>query len=159
MTREELLSRARRHMWAAWSLSSEELASQAADTLMGLGMLVPEGGAAELVRLRARVAELETGRQADHETWQHDLRTARNEREATAVRIAALEAERHVTNEALDDAVQALRARESASVARSADRLTAFFGPTQAALREDSHEGPLRHSYLISRDLPETGGA
>ena len=78
MTREELLSTARRHMWAAWQLSSEELASQAADTLIGLGMLVPEGGAQESERLRARVAELE--------------------------------AERHVTNEALSDAAERMRA-------------------------------------------------
>lgn len=55
MTREELMSQARKHMWAAWALSSEELASQAADTLIGLGMLVPEGGAAELERLRREV--------------------------------------------------------------------------------------------------------
>ncbi|MER6821621.1 hypothetical protein ABT316_19185 [Streptomyces cellulosae] len=59
MSGEELLAVARKHMWAAWQLSAEELASQAASTLLGLGMLVPEGGAAELERLRARVAELE----------------------------------------------------------------------------------------------------
>ncbi|MFD3574727.1 hypothetical protein [Streptomyces sp. NPDC058644] len=59
MTHEELLAQARKHMWAAWALSAEELASQAAETLIGLGMLVPEGGAQELVRLRARVAELD----------------------------------------------------------------------------------------------------
>lgn len=89
----------------------------------------------EWERLRARVSELETQRQADHETWQHDLRTARSEREASAARIAELEGERHSTNEALDDAVQALRARPVPDAARSADRLTRFFAPTQA-LRE-----------------------
>lgn len=68
---------------------------------------------AENERLTARVAELEAARQADHETWQHDLRTARSGRETSAARIAALEAERHVTNAALDDAVQALRARKA----------------------------------------------
>jgi len=176
-----------------------------------------------LAKLRARVAELEEQREADHKTWQHDLRTARDEREATAVRIVGLEAERHITNEALDDAVKALRARRedepaepyvsrllpprdavcarpccghrgedhhhgdtkcwanlprtrqpngawgavqicycegfvaAPAVEVSADRLTAFFAPTQA-LREDAYDGPLRDSYLISRDLPETGG-
>ena len=55
--REELLALARRHMWAAWQLSSEELASQAAATLDGLGMLVPEGGAQELERLRGELAK------------------------------------------------------------------------------------------------------
>jgi hypothetical protein len=43
-------------------------------------------------------------------------------------RVAELEAERHVTNEALDDAVQELRSR-------SADRLTALLAPSQV-LRE-----------------------
>lgn len=57
--REVLLAEARKRMWAAWQDSAEELASQAASTLLGLGMLVPEGGAAELEELRARVAELE----------------------------------------------------------------------------------------------------
>jgi hypothetical protein len=44
--------------------------------------------------------------------------------------VAALLAERHTTNEALDDAVQELRAR-------SADRLTRMLAPTQT-LREDA---------------------
>lgn len=57
--REELLSQARKHLWAAWALSQEEIGSQAAATLLGLGMLVPEGGAQELEKLRARVVELE----------------------------------------------------------------------------------------------------
>ncbi|MFD5632408.1 hypothetical protein [Streptomyces sp. NPDC127072] len=43
--------------------------------------------------LRARIAELETQRRADHEAWQHDLRTARREREAAAARIAKSESE------------------------------------------------------------------
>lgn len=69
-------------MWAAWQDSAEELASQAASTLLGLGMLVPEGGAQELEQWRAtygrdalpgalarleraesRVAELEAGQE------------------------------------------------------------------------------------------------
>lgn len=73
-------------------------------------------------------------------------------------RVAELESERHSTNEALDDAVAALRARETASVDRSADKLTALFAPTQA-LREDPHDGPLHHDYRVGRDLPEMGGA
>jgi hypothetical protein len=104
-------------------------------------------------------------------------------------RVAELEAERHSTNEALDDAVQALRAdraepAKGPSAAESADKLTALFAPTQVlreesyaeaatprvqAMRalldgqraavEDPHDGPLYHSYRVSRDLPETGGA
>ncbi|WAL93925.1 hypothetical protein [Streptomyces sp. Je 1-369] len=120
MTREELLARARRHMWAAWALSAEEVGSQAAETLLGLGMLVPEGGAAELERLRARVAELE--------------------------------AERHSTNEALDDAVQALRARASD---RSADRLTRLLAPTQA-LREDEPAAEAQR-FAYRAEHPDSG--
>lgn len=50
--RETFLAHARSILWRAWSTSSEELASEAVSTLMGLGMLVPEGGAVELERLR-----------------------------------------------------------------------------------------------------------
>lgn len=109
MKREELLSQARKHLWAAWALSAEELASQAAATLLGLGMLVPEGGAGELERLRKRVAELE--------------------------------AERHSTNEALDDAVRELRARQVSDVDRSADKLTRLLAPTQALRVEAEPQG------------------
>ncbi|MEU4947665.1 hypothetical protein [Streptomyces lavendulae] len=56
--REELLAHTRSILWRAWSTSSEELASAAVDTLMGLGMLVPEGGAAELERLRGGMASV-----------------------------------------------------------------------------------------------------
>ncbi len=59
MKREVLLAEARKHVWAAWQLSAEELASQAVATLHGLGMLVPEGGAQELEKLAKRVAELD----------------------------------------------------------------------------------------------------
>lgn len=50
--REELLCQARKVLWDAWAQSSEEIGSEAARTLMGLGMLVPQGGAVELERLR-----------------------------------------------------------------------------------------------------------
>lgn len=121
---------------------------------------------------RARVAELEAQRQADHGTWQHDLRTARSEREATAARIAGLESERHSTNEALDDAVQALCAKQEEPAPlivghplppRDAvedvtpDAITRRIAPTQA-LREDRYDGPVHHTYRIPRDLPEIGG-
>lgn len=52
MKREQLLAHTRALLWQAWTTSSEDLASQAAATLTDLGMLVPEGGAAELDRLR-----------------------------------------------------------------------------------------------------------
>lgn len=82
--------------------------------------------AAELERLRARVAELE------------------------AVRDALL-AERHVTNEALDDAVQELRARQDEPVqtlrGESADWKRLGF--------EDPHESPLHRTDRVPHDLPE----
>lgn len=59
MSGEKLLAAARKHIWAAWLLSSEELASQAAEALLQVGMLVPEGSAQELEKLKARVAQLE----------------------------------------------------------------------------------------------------
>lgn len=52
MSGEGLLSHTRSLLWRAWANSQEEIASEAAATLLGLGMLVPEGGAAELTRLR-----------------------------------------------------------------------------------------------------------
>lgn len=115
-------------------------------------------------------------------------------------RVAELEAERHVTNEALSDAAVALRANrdriaelealtpaaiqtcrvcgagyslgqpcatcefqarmaaETASSERPVDGLTAAFSPV-ASLREDPHDSPLHHPYLLSHDLPETDGA
>lgn len=130
--------------------------------------------------------------------------------------IDRLRAERHSTNEALDDAVQALRERgqreaivaefvaaragyivairnchpdnghdydrwqghaearrqlagllglpvawppeDDASVAKSADKLTALLAPTQA-LREGEHYAVTHHDYLKGRDLPGLGGA
>jgi hypothetical protein len=90
--------------------------------------------------------------------------------------VAELLAERHVTNEALDDAVQELRARQAA------DGITRRIAPTQplradtegvrphvAELRnllagqraavEDPHDGPLAHRYRVPRDLPPLDGA
>lgn len=61
---EELRAHTRSLLWQAWMESTEEIGSAAADVLFGRGMVVPEGGAAELERLRARVMDLE-----DVERW------------------------------------------------------------------------------------------
>lgn len=100
-----------------------------------------------LAKLRARVAELEEQREADHKTWQHDLRTARDEREAMAVRIAGRETERHSPTQALreDDVTPQVR------------RLRGLLAGQRAAV-EDAHDGPLAHSYRVGRDLPGLGG-
>lgn len=132
MTHEELLTQARAHIWAAWTLSSEELASQAVETLIGLGMLVPEGGAQELERLRVRVAELESGLPA----MQTALFLALD-------RVTELETERHATNQALADVTVAQRAAErgsaaGSSVRESTDGLTRLFPPSQALREEEA---------------------
>lgn len=154
--REELIAHTAKQLWKSWSESAEEMGSQAAATLFGLGMLVPEGGAQELERLKARVAELETFARAavglpryrDHfgDIWEErpggelelvelfgaNRRVAIGSRvraemvrrdwgplddlapsggvAALRARLAELESERHVTNEALSDAAEALRA-------------------------------------------------
>lgn len=105
-----------------------------------------------------------------------------SELETLRARVAELEAERHETNEALDDAVQELRARQSCpcppvdqpgphqlgcplaevprpSVEESADRLTAFFAPVAAlrevSSREEPHDSPLHQEHRIPHDLPD----
>lgn len=75
------------------------------------------------------------------------LKSAQRGRRGLRARVAELEAERHTTNEALDDAVQALRADRTEPAKgptpdESADRLTAFFAPVASL-----------------RDLPQLGGA
>ncbi|MEV8032226.1 hypothetical protein [Streptomyces sp. NPDC086182] len=95
-----------------------------------------------------------------------------SELERLRAEVAELRAERHVTNEALDDAVRELRARQ----APTADGITRRIAPTQAlredaedvspqvaklrglfagqrAALEDSHDSPLHHNYRVPRDL------
>lgn len=105
------------------------------------------------VRMRAdqgRIAELEAQRTADHVTWQHDLRTARAEREATAARIAELEA-------LTPAAIQSCR-KCGAGYTYGGPCSTCMFRERMAAetqalsARDEFH---LRHSYRVGRDLPE----
>ncbi|MER5213658.1 hypothetical protein ABT063_24580 [Streptomyces sp. NPDC002838] len=140
-------------------LVRERLAMRRALEQSASGEPVPS----ELAWLRARVAELEAQRESDHKTWQHDLRTARDEREVTAVRVAALLEERHVTNEALDDAVQALRAtRKEESV--EADTLPAWLhwrfgkhGQRWTVLGEEDQALWEHHAAAVRRAV-ERGG-
>lgn len=104
--------------------------------------------------LRAEVQFLEPSRAR----WRKACIDAEGERDLLKARVAELEAERHSTNEALDDAVQELRARD---VEQSADKLTRLLAPTQA-LREvpdGEHYAVTHHDYRVGHDLPETGGA
>lgn len=112
----------------------------------------------DLLTAEARIAELEAQREADHKTWQHDLSTARSEREAMAARIAELEAEplawawkldaKSLDNflialgsfsehEPMDEAVDRIHELlRSYREATSVDGITWRIAPTQA-LRED----------------------
>ncbi|GAA2686148.1 hypothetical protein GCM10010400_57980 [Streptomyces aculeolatus] len=54
MTDNGLQAHARSLLWQAWTESAEEIASAAVEVLAGRGMLVEEGGAAELEKLRAQ---------------------------------------------------------------------------------------------------------
>lgn len=73
-------------------------------------------------------------------------------------RVCALEAERHVTNEALSDAAVALRARPDCVC--GPDGITRQVVPVQV-LREvldGEHYATVHHAYRVGHDLPETGG-
>lgn len=108
------------------ALEQDRTAAGIALALESAQMLMTPETAAELAKLRARVAELE--------------------------------AERHSTNEALDDAVRELRARREDV---KPDGITQRIAPTQA-LRElvvdGEHYALVHHNYRTGRDLPETGG-
>ncbi|MBC2903206.1 hypothetical protein [Streptomyces cupreus] len=110
--REELLAEGRRVLWAGLIDSGEEFVSAAPQIFIDAGMLVESGGAAELERLRSRVAEL-------------------------TEQLAALQAQQEVL--------------------RGADGITQRIAPTQALREDDPFH--LHHTYRVSRDLPETGGA
>jgi len=108
--------------------------TDAAQALESAGLLMSPEKAAELESLRARVAELEAAAYGDAEVrllspveqirHLHACVAAQMSRAGTLdrlcreqrARVAELEVERHSTNEALDDAVQALRKGETAEV-------------------------------------------
>lgn len=71
--------------------------------------------------------------------------------------VDRLYAERHVTNEALDDAVQELRARRE-DVTPQVTKLRALLAGQREAV-DGEHYASVHHSYRVPRDLPETGGA
>jgi hypothetical protein len=88
-------------------------------------------------QLHAFVEIANEAARVQREAWEG----AQDELERLRARVDELLAERHTTNEALDDAVQALRADQAEpakgpSAAESADKLTALFAPTQV-LREE----------------------
>ena len=86
--------------------------------------------------------------------------------------VAALRAERHSTNEALDDAAKALRANrdriarlefERGQWEKTTHRLAGDAGlipPVRRPVepKEDPHDSPLHHRYRLGRDLPPLNG-
>jgi hypothetical protein len=175
MSISPLALQAKRVIESAWLHGAPyDLASQAAFALESAQLLQsPETAAesalsADAVRLaEASVAELKR----EHE-----------ENARLRARITELEQERHTTNEALDDAVRALRARgrkepaqplsfaelaqrESNPARRQAWRMLAQVEESERVFEaltpslEDPHDSPLHHSYLKGRDLPSVGGA
>jgi hypothetical protein len=113
------------------------------------------------------------------------LASAKRGRARLRAQVAALLAERRSTNEALDDAVQELRARQScpcppadqpgphqlgcpldgvpasAPSERPVNELTAAFAP-MPVLREvldGEHYAQVHHGWRLGRDLPQAGGA
>ena len=78
------------------------------------------------------------------------------ERDALKARVAELEAERHSTNEALDDAVQELRRRRE-DVTPQVTKLRALLAGQRDAV-EGEHYPAVHHAYRVPRDLPPLGG-
>lgn len=120
--------------------------------------------AAELEQLRARVAELEAERHSMNEALSDAAESLRANRD----RIADLEA-------LTPAAVQTCRVcgagytygqpcstcEFNARMAAEADGITRRIAPTQTLREpvEGEHYALVHHDYLVSRDLPETGGA
>lgn len=108
--------------------------------------------------LRARIAELEAQREADHKTWQHDLAAARGEREATAARVAGLEAAQGTVFRASHDSIvmglytTADAAREHCEVFLRRESPTAYFGWI-----EDEEDGVAELVVTVNGEELETG--
>jgi hypothetical protein len=110
---------------------------------------------------RGRAAE----QAADALTFRRATAAERKQVRELEARVAELEAERHVTNEALDDAVQELRSRSEVAPLKGRARLDASAADAAEATHwrrlgvEDPHDSPLHRTYKVPHDLPETGGA
>lgn len=172
MTISKLAMAAKKRIEAEW-LHGEayDLATQAAEGLESAQMLQSPETAAELERLRARVAELEAA-QKPSETYPPVLPwAALMDDEDLAEFLAELE---HAIGTPGATPTEALAAVEKAcgtwrviGEAQHAhntapgpdvepDALTQTFAPV-AALREDD-PFHLHHAYRLGRDLPEPGG-
>lgn len=180
MSAAQRVARAAETIRARWERQvSTDPQTEAAQALEDTGQLLDPEVAAELVAFRALELGDPDGRvsaacgDSAHPTW---LRSLNDLRGCPWCRVAALLAERHETNEALDDAVRELRARQSCPCPPAdqpgphqvgcllAEAPSPLF-PTVAALREASsreepHDSPLHRPYTTPHDLdmPATGG-
>lgn len=151
-------------------MSAEESITSLPDAVAALGALpVPVGPepqasdvAAEQLDFLHRVTLPDLRREVQHH---QDGKARWRERAETAeARVAELEAELAVANGVLDDAAQARR-DGTACPCPSVDRTHQVGCPEDgvpvATLREPDGEfhGALHHTYRVSHDMPETGGA
>jgi hypothetical protein len=121
----------------------QRLLDKAYDDLTGANLSLYEEEL-ETARLRLALKSAQRGRREARAELARLL-------SATQVRVAALEAERHATNEALADTTVAQRAAE-----RSADMLTRMLAPTQALREDDDPVRPCGCPTLATPHTPET---
>jgi hypothetical protein len=168
--REDLLSETRKVLWQAWASSSDEIGSVAAEALLSLGMLVEPGGAGELVRLRARVAELEQERDlanAALDDAAQALRERQTEREVLVRRMRAGQRwQRGRTPELVsEDLVSQPELRKIFGIPlmapwEYADGITRRLAPVQVLgeVPDGEHYAAVHHTYRLGHDLPDSGG-
>jgi hypothetical protein len=152
-------------------VSAAEEREKTAAAVRELGALPMPGGPEPLPRTLDVVEEELTGvnlslyeEELENARLRLALASAQRGRRELRARVAELEAERHSTNEALNealsDAAEALRVDRGPTPEESADRLTRFFAPTQA-LREDkpasadrivAYRDPSNHQTLLCRE-------
>ncbi|MFF7452163.1 MULTISPECIES: hypothetical protein [unclassified Streptomyces] len=148
MTISPLALAAKKVIEAAWLHgSSYDLSSQAAFALESAQLLQLPETAAELIRLRGHVVELEQ-------------RLAAKDRPVDEDPITYALTDKADTVDDVRPQVRRL-AGQRAQVAEPTDQLTRVFAPTQALREvvEGEHYATTHHDYRVSRDLPETGGA
>jgi plasmid replication initiation protein len=124
------------------ALQQNRTAAGIALALDSAQMLMTPETAAELERLRARVAELLAERHSTNEALADVTVAERSADKLTALFAPTQVLREELVAEAVTPRVQAMRALLDG----------------QRAAVEDPHDGPLHHSYRVPRDLPEMGG-
>lgn len=135
------------YFMGAWDVSGLETAIPA---VLGLWEQMRGG---EMLALRARVAALLEERRSANESLSDAAEQLRVNRD----RIAALEADLAEGEQPADEDPIAYVLTEKAE--EPADKPTRLIAPVQALREDDGYESPLHHDYLVSHDLPQTGGS